>query len=508
MLKTESLIALTNALTKAEKKAFKTNKKRSDYLDLFDMIDKNKGITAEELRTLFNSKKTDSSFDVTVGYLYKLLIDTLLSLRENNDNHYLLMNRILKARVLFEKSLFEESLNTLRQVQVLAKKQENNVAYIYAARLELEYLLFLNFPNISEAELLNKHFKINEELKIIRKVNEQSSLYELLRHRIIHKGNSRSQQQKDSLNDLVISEMSIVSSLREDNFEINKLHQLFQSNYLISVGDYKSALHSYYELNRLFEANRHLMANPPRYYLMVIEGILDNLRSIKDYHSIPYFIEQLKKLNHSSTNFQMEVSCIIFLYTFLPYLDRGEFNMAKALLLQDDENILDKLHLLSPSRQAEVCLYRSLIHLGLKEYKQAKKSLNRIINHSKSFYSLPLYRTIRLINLIIYYETGDYDSIEYETRSIKRGLSKTEKAYKTERLMLNFLNKQKSDLLLGNREKMWNKMEPELSVLRNDVFEMQILKLFDFTVWLESKLTQQPLKDILVNRKDSDGVKK
>ena len=62
---------------------------------------------------------------------------------------------------------------------------------------------------------------------------EQSSLYENLKHRIGLKGNIRSQKHKDELNDLVYSEISIVASMNLDNFEISKLHQLFQSNYLI-----------------------------------------------------------------------------------------------------------------------------------------------------------------------------------------------------------------------------------------------------------------------------------
>src|SRR5690606_30816692 len=123
--------------------------------------------------------------------------DSLLALRESQDSHYSLFNQILKSRILFEKSLFEEAISLLEQVKRKARHQENPIALLFASRLELEYLLFLNLPDLSERDLLNKHFQINTVLKDIRRINEHSSLYELLRHRIIYKGNIRSQKQKE-----------------------------------------------------------------------------------------------------------------------------------------------------------------------------------------------------------------------------------------------------------------------------------------------------------------------
>lgn len=501
MLKTDSLIILINSLTKAEKKSFKTYCKPSDYLDLFNLIEKRKDIAADELRKEFVALKPASNFDITVSYLYKRLLNVLLSIREEQDMHYSLHYKIQKARVLFEKSLFEDALQLLRQVKETAQTHENYHALLYASRLELEYLLFLNFPDTSETALLKKHFKITKTLNAIRKINEQSSLYELLKHRTIFKESIRSSKQKESLNDLVVSEMSIVASSSQiDSFEIKKLHQLFQSNYLISVGNYKSAVHSYYELNSLFEQNPHLWATPPSYYLQALSGILDSLRSIHRYKEMPYFIAQLKKLDRPPVNFRTEVLSLIFLYELFPLLDKGNFSESKELTKKYQETVLDKTNLLSLNRQAELYLYLSLIYIGLRDFKQAQKTLLQVVSRGKSFISLPLYRTIRLVNLIIWYEQGHTDLIISETRSIKRELSKTEKAYRVEHTMLNFLNKSKAEFLLGKREKVWNKLAPQLEEMRNDVYEMQLLKFFDFTAWIESKFIKKPLSDVLKSR--------
>ena len=75
-------------------------------------------------------------------------------------------------------------------------------------------------------------------------MNEQSSLYELLKYRMINKGVSRSLKETHDLDDLVTSEISIVASTGIENFEIKKNHQLFQANYFITVGDYRAAFNS------------------------------------------------------------------------------------------------------------------------------------------------------------------------------------------------------------------------------------------------------------------------
>ncbi|MDP2722223.1 MAG: hypothetical protein Q8O72_05670 [Bacteroidales bacterium] len=505
MTKLQSLLLLISSMTLSEKKAFRliSNRKNTetDYFELYDTISNNRGNTSSTIRSEFMKKRPGSSFETTVRYLFDLLLKLMLELREKQDSSYYLFIKILKARILFEKSLFDECFEILNYVIIRAEKYENYNALHLASRLELEYLLALNFPNMDEKTLLKKQFKLNEILKYLRKINEQSSLYEILKHRNIYKGHTRSKKQKDELNDLVFSEISIIASLNLENFEISKLHQLFQSNYLISVGDYKSALNSYYELNNLFEANKHLWSDPPIYYLHTLEGVLESLRGIHNYEGMEYFVGQLKRLETNSASFNINRTCITYLYELFPFIDRGDFASASTLMNQYQNNLYEKLFSLTITRQAELCLYTSLVYFGNSNYRQAHKFLNQIILRGKNFYFIPLYRTIRLVNLMILYKLEDFDLIRYEIRSIKRDLAGSEKAYKIERFMLKFLNKQ-LPVIVKKRLQYWERIKDELCEIQTDVFEQQILRIFDFTAWMECLILKKPLKDILGNRLD------
>lgn len=504
MIKSEALIQLINSMTQAEKKAFSLNSQRSSltptYLSLFNMISKNSGLNTESIKKLFIKEHENKSFDSTSRYLYKLLLDTLLDLRTSQDSYFTLFNLLMKTRILFEKSLFEDCFEYLDIIIKKSTEQENYITLFLALRLELEYMLTMNFAMVNEKALLKKHHKINEVLNIIKKVNGQSSLYELLKYRVISHGPVRSTKQKDSLNDLLLSEMSMIANSNLENFEINKLHQLFQANYLISVGDSKSAFRSYIELNKLFENNKHLWHNPPIYYLSSLEGVLDSLRSMKNYDGMQYFIDQLNSLHTSSVNFNANVNCLVYLYELFPLLDKGDFSTSLLHLEKHSDDIYSRMSLLSLTRQAELSLYTALIYFGNKEYGTSRKYLRMIILKTRGYYFLPLYRTIRLVNLMILYEIGDSELIHYNTRSLRRDLKAFEKGYKTEKFMLSFLNRKRLPVFGPKRDEFWESLSDEVSSIRKDEFEQQVLKIFDFTAWIECKIKRIPLEEILASK--------
>lgn len=500
MLKSESLIHLINNLTKQEKKEFSlyiSNKPEKDYIFLFRLIDDKKISDPEELKMAFLAAKPASSFNTVVIYLFDLLIDILTRLRTEQDSYYLLFNELLHARVLYEKSMYQECFQVLKKVKEKAVYYENHFALLVAQRLELNYLLTLDFEDMDEQKLLNKQYKMNNTLKSIRQLNEQSSLYELLKYRMINRGASRSLEETQKLDDLVTSEISIVASAGVENFEIKKNHQLFQANYFITVGDYKAAFNSFVELNKLFEENSHLWNNPPVYYLMTVEGMLESLRIMHNYEGMNYFIEKLAKLSSPSSSFQLNVMYVIFIYRLFSFIDAGDFDKAGIWIAEHQASLIDKMLLLKEQQQAEMSLYIALIHLGNGEYRKARKRLSATIGRGH-LYSLPLFRTIRIVNVMIHYELGDIDYIQSEIRSIKREMSKN-KGYnlKVESFLLKFLNYSFADTNRKRRAEIWESMAEEVHALYADKYETQILRKFDFVAWVEAKIFEVPLSDIL-----------
>ncbi len=508
MLKSDSLIRLVNSLTKQEKKEFSiyiSDMPEKDYIFLFRLINNKKISDPVELKQCFLKEKPASSFNAVVVYLFDLLIGILTKLRTEKDSYYLLFNKLMQAKVLYEKSMYQECFQALKKVKERAVYYENHFALLVAQRLELNYLLTLDFEGLDEKELLNKQYEMGNTLKAISQLNEQSSLHELLKHRMLSWGPSRSTKEIQLLDDLVTSEINIMNSAGVENFEIKKNHQLFQSNYFMTVGDYRAAFHSFVELNKLFEENTHLWNNPPVYYLMTVEGMLESLRIMHNYEGIDYFIGKLEKLSSPFPSFQLNVAYVIFIYRLFSYIDRGEFGQADRWIAEQQASLIDKMPMLKVQQQAEMSLYIALVYLGNGEYKKARKRLSAIIGR-RHLYSFPLFRTIRIVNVMIHYELGNIDYIQSELRSILREMSKNKNHnLKVELFLLKFLNHPFVDKDRKKRAEIWKNMAEEVQALYSDKYEVQILRKFNFVAWVEAKIFEVPLSDILKREYTSKG---
>ena len=149
---------------------------------------------------------------------------------------------------------------------------EMDILMLLARRNELKYMNALDFNTISERQLIGKQMKIVEIMKYIRSANLHSQLYDILKHRLFHKGYMRSEKQKNKLNDLILSELNLIANDSYKGFETQKLHLLFQSAYYLDSGNYKMAVRFYRTLIDLFESNKHMILNPPIYYLQALTG--------------------------------------------------------------------------------------------------------------------------------------------------------------------------------------------------------------------------------------------
>ncbi|MDR1973114.1 MAG: hypothetical protein LBQ31_00375 [Bacteroidales bacterium] len=477
MSKLNSLVSLVHSLSKSERKKISTlieyKNKAPDYVCLFKLIEKDLFSDVAEIKRQFKKHNPNAALNVTVNYLLDVLLNILITLRKEQDSNFSLFNMLLQAKILYEKSIYKECFAFLNKVKAHATYFENYAILFIAQKMEMEYLLGLDFPKITENEFLKRYSKIRDTLGKIRKINEHTFLFELLRHRIINSGYHK---QKQDFTDLTVSEISIVSNSEFNNFEIEKNHKLFQSNYLMNAGDYKSALNSLYELNDIFEKNMHLLSNPPIYYLSTIEGVLESLRTIRDYKTMDYFVEKLRAIKSSSNHFKLQVLCAVFLYKLFPLIDCKRFAEARQLLDEYRVPLIEKSNQLVLARHFKLMIYEAIVYFGNGEYEKAKKIFFRVFYSGKNSISLLHYRAARLLYLISLYELGKFEDIDVEINSIRKDFGKN--IYQTERLLLKFVAKasvgRNYEIKMDSRHKSKN--------------EMQLLQIFDFETWVGTKL--------------------
>lgn len=488
------VIKLIKSMSKVEKRKFKMSSKKQsgnkDYLVLFDLIDQTDVIESPfTIKNKYNKARPGSSIDNTATYLLKMLTDSLIESKTKEDSAFRLFHGMLRMQVLQERSLYEEGFKELKKLQQLAITSQNHLMEYFISRQELNYAAELNFKDLTEKDLIQKQMKAKEILKSMLNTQEHYSLNEILKYRLNYSGKISSEENKKRLNDLVLNELSLVTGRNKDNYESQKLHLLFQSFFFTDIGDYKSALKTFYELNKLFEQNKNLWSNPPADYFSSLEGILDSLRAIKRYDEMPFYIEKIRLIDLPAYPefFRLQLRRTINIYQINILIATSKFVEAAAFIKNIAPSLLKANNISNDEKQIELLFYCGLAYYQLKNFKKANQYLNEIILVGKISFQSIAYKVSRLLGLLIYYEDNNIEYLQYAMRSYRRSPGNKEKLLKTETLIFKTLTFHPDKNNYVKNEMMWNKLLPLISAIEKDKYEMQLGKYFDFTGWIKTK---------------------
>lgn len=495
-------IILISSMNKPEKRSFKlycnTQAGEKAYVKLFDIIDKSNAMEYDVIEKSLRNVCNFRSFEIVTSYLYKILIDFLVFKLPEKRIQSKIYQLIERANILFERKLFDEAFGELKNAEEHAVLYEDDVMQVLISRTKMRFLSILDFPKISEKELVAQQVKLSEQIIYARRINQYNYLLDILNHRLLYKGLANSREKIDELNDLVLSELYLVSNNPKIDFQTQMLHLLFQSSYHLEVGDYALAIRNYKYLINLFTDNVNLMLNPPVYYLSAIEGILDSLLSIGIYSEMPHFLGILRQLYKSEypADFHLKILWLDYFFQSLIILNTGTYEQISSLQEYFEEVLLKKTPYLPLDIQLQFYLINTLFLLSQKKYKDAKKTLMNIFSEGKVFQRLPMFRMTRLVNILICAELGDFDFVETEVVAFKRNVG-TSSLSKTEKIILKFALSYPLPRFSHSKEKLWKYYKRKIDSIKGDKYERKLLKYFNFLAYIESHLTDASLSDIL-----------
>jgi hypothetical protein len=495
-----SLFKLVRSLSRSEKRYFKLQSKiqagNKEYLILFDLIDELKSADILQVKSEFKKLSITGSWENTCLYLGKLLVESLVRTKKEKDLFFNLVQEIQEIRILNERSLDHEAYKLAKKVQQKAAIYQLPWIEYFCYRYQLNYHSDNNFSEISDETLVKIQMSAKDVLKSLNHIHDHYSLYELLKHRLIYAGKIVSEEGKKKLNDLMLSEMALVAG-KSKSFASKKLHLLFQSFFFTDIGDYHSALKSFYQLNELLEKNEQFLDNPPLDYMSALVGIIDSLRMLHNEIEISYYVDKLGMLDVPiyPEYFRYQVRKTVCAQRILLLLQTDQLQAAKDLVESISRDILYHYTMVDEEKQSELFFYHSLVYFKCNEWHKAHLYIREIMNQLKLQPQLLVSKAIRLLNIIIYYEKGELLHLEYEIRSYKRFFMQS-KLLKTEKLLLKVIaafsiNKRFSPVT-GEHKKILN----EINKIGEDRYEQQLSKYFDFPAWINLRLLRRKLSQV------------
>ena len=266
------------------------------------------------------------------------------------------------------------------------------------------------------------------------------------------------------------------------------MHLLFHSSFFTDIGDFKSALKTFYELNLLFENNPSKWNNPPLDYLSALDGIPDSLRTIRSFEEMPFYIGKITQLSRERypEYFRTVTDFYVTIYKLALLSGLGKYREAIEFI-EDIPGLLSKKQTLSDyEKQSELHFYLALCYFGINDFSTSQKYINQVVLIGKINYQSVIYKASRLLNLIIHYEAEDFEYLDYEIRSYKRLFQNKGKLLQTEKAIFKFVQATALSSHRKNETKIAG-LQPMFSSIEKDKFELQLVKYFDFIGWIKNK---------------------
>lgn len=424
-------------------------------------------------------------------FLYKLILQSLRSFHAGSTTEAEIREHIHYIDILTEKGLFDQALELINATKIKARRLQFNELLFELLHKEMSLYREQGFTGADEAKI-DKIFKEMEET--LEDLNELVSLEKItvrISQRFTTGGFPRNKKN--------LAEMfgiDVRSKLKTPPKQFSAAWNFYTSKQAISFmkRDYKKALDNVNGLIKLIESYPHIMAEKPKAHINVLHNkivLLSNLHLYKEVPAVAARIEAIPVKSQVLKNRKFYASHNLLLSM---YVMTGEFDKGLELMkVMDSKLNSGQVQITIPGQRLTHTFACSCIHFGAGNYAMANKYLQQLMGMSDLSPRADILAFARIFGMMIQFEMGKQDLLEYTVRSAYRFLYKRKRIYKFEDILLRFIRKKAAHL--NNQKEViaaFSELRNELLPLLEDPFEKNAFAYFDIISWLESKISGRP----------------
>jgi hypothetical protein len=498
MKKQDALFQLIKSLTRGEKRNFRMLAQLTSgdkkYLQLFDVFDLMEEYDeAKVLKKFRKDANFEKQFAYNKNYLYNSILNALTYFRKGSDAER--SSLTLQVRILLEKNLYSHAQKLLRKVKEKNLEQEKFEDLLPLYKLEIEILRRTETTELLQESFRQIEFEEKVTLDKILNLREYRRL-ELQTHvLLVTRHVARKQEEVASVDNLLENPLLQAESEALSN-RGRILYNELRRRIAQFKGDWATAIHFGERAVAIYDAHPSLIEEERLVYMRQISHLSHHntlLHGIE--RSLPWVI-RIREIEASTA--QERVFKFERYYLFaLGYLQDTGQRASEGFLKEFDYELDHLENDLAISLRLYVAYLRSQYHFVLGEYSEALKWINRCINHPRTNIRSDLQSSARLLNMLVHYELGNLEVIEYSLKSAYRFIYKQDRMNRFERRFLSFFRK----VLAAPNEKV---VQEETLSYRNDLveilkdpFEFQASQFLKVDEWLESKVTGKPMTEVL-----------
>ncbi len=498
-LSNTDLFVLIKSLNMSEKRNFKIFASRhvigeeNNYVSLFDDIEKQKEYDED---ILLKDERYKKHLPTLKTRLHETILKSLDSFHNNSSVANKLNTQLHFAEILYKKGLYDQSEKVLSKAKTMALKYESFSQLIEIYNWEMKILSIHSFSGTKPNEIKEMYGTILETLDKTSNSFQYIQLSALFGSQRAYSGITR--QDINYYKELF--ENKLYKTPANAKSFIATFHYFFgRCFYYFILNDYSKAYKEVYEAVKLFEKNPHQIPEYPALYAVALFNLSTcqskmgmNKEALKQIELVKNICAEYPEtpINIYSLAASNEIGILTKI---------GEFKKATELVPSLMSIVDKKLE----SKAIEIFLYHTIAqaYFGAEMYSEAKKWINKILNETSELRE-DLYCVEKILNLIVHYELGNNDLLEYLVKSSFRFLYKKKRLLAFENLILKFMQLKVPKF---SSEKETQLAFIELKKDLENLFKKQpedkhLLGYFDFVSWINSKIERVSFAQIIKSK--------
>ncbi|MFN8394423.1 MAG: hypothetical protein U0176_07095 [Bacteroidia bacterium] len=489
MKKPDALFQLIKSMTRGEKRGFTILAQQTSgdkkYLKLFEVIDNLDEYDEQRILKKFKrDPKFEKQFPYNKNYLYNAILNSLAYFHKGHEAE--MASITLHIRILLEKNLYHQAKKLLNKAKESALQLEKFEDLIKILSIESDILKVTENEKVLGAALHDVDFATKlavdklSNISAFRQLDNQA--YVMALSRISARKEDEQGEAKQMLQHPLLQEESMALSNRA-RILFNEIHRRLA----YFLDDHESALKYARQAVALYEGVPDIMEGYKSSYLKQYRLFAHHLVWIEGPEAALPSIARLKDVPVSTPAERVARFDLYYLYSLALIVglgDRANEEFMQELALEYDA--LENDLAVSQRLLANYLLADYYVVHG--EYSPALFWTNRFLNHPRTNLRTDLQAGMRLVNLLIHFELGNYDLMEYHLKSAYRYIYKQERMHRYERRFLRFF---KEVLSAGGDASYVHLMESfrsDILEIMKDPFEERASQIFDVVAWLDSKL--------------------
>ena len=499
MKTTDTLFKLIKSLSKSEKGYFKKHanfhvrNEQNNYTKIFDAIDNQKEYNEKKLTHKFRNERFINQFAVAKNYLYDMVLESLEAYHKNSTTEIRsLLNRI---EILVDKGLHTQAKKLLKKTKDMAILNEK-LTYIPEINLMEQSIYRMQY---SVGVLKDNSDNLIEEIEQCAMKIKNIAEYESLKNRLyvqrIEMGVLRNEQEVKAY-DWFLKSSLVKNEKQALSINAKVLFYELYASYYNYIEDSQKCYEYSLRLIKLIEQYPQVIETNVNFPTQFLYRHSIQCYNIGKYHEALEYISKMELLKPKSEAQKLNILLKAYNTKLNVYFRMG--NIKKCLqIIPDIENILEN-NKDSDKLLKEIIYWQVTSLLMIAEnYKLALKWLVKANIASDSTIRQDLECIGRIMEIVLHYELGKFDIMEYRIKSTYRFLASKQKLYQLEKVILTSIRKLINVNSKTETITFFKQLQKALTPIVKDPLEQKFLQYFDIMSWLESKVTNKPFQEIV-----------